>query len=277
MSPLPKTPAWIAAQPLVVRVLGGAVLVLFLALALVAWRWRAAQAETARMQLEKANAEARATPSRNLTPDELSAIRGIVKEEVGGATRPVVQAPQRNDAFDRALAQERLAITALTASIAALTAHATSTGAVVSTAGDSVRSASFDVAKPPYTVHADVVLPRPPAHGTMDATVELEPAHLMPRLGCGAAVNGIRPARYTITGPPWLSIVIDSSSQDPALCNPNLASSRSAFHPTISVGPGVSLQYDPVTRSFRAAPSVNLNLNLWTCALGLNVFRGKCS
>lgn len=275
MSPFPKTPAWIAAQPLVVRVLGGAVIVLFLALALVAWRWRAAQAETARIQLEKTNAEARATPSRTLTPDELSAIRGIVKEEVGGATRPVVQVPQRNDGFDRALAQERLAISALTASIAALTAHATSTGDVV-TVGDSVRG-SFDVAKPPYTVHADVTLPKTRGRGEIDVAVQLEPARLMPRLGCGAAVNGVRPARYTVTGPPWLSIVIDSSSQDPALCNPNLSGARSAFHPTISVGPGLSLQYDPVTRSFRAAPSVNLSLNLWTCPLGLNVFRGKCS
>jgi len=272
-----KVPMVISSQPFHVKLIGGLALLAFVIIFLMAWRLRVAHAETARIQLEKANAEARATPSAALTQDQLAKFIRDIGETVAGATKPAVQAPQRNDALDKALASDRVAIAALVASIASLTAHATSTGAVVSTANDSVRAASFDVSQPPYTVHADVKLPRPPAHGTLDATVDLEPAHLSPRIGCGPAINGVRSAQYTITGPPWLTMVIDSSSQDPALCNPGLKGGRSAFHPTISVGPGVSLQYDPVLRRFRSGPSVNVSLNLWTCAIGLNLFRGKCS
>jgi hypothetical protein len=270
------TPAWIAGQSVAVKILGGLVVVLFIAVAIFAWRLRAAHAETERLALERSNAVARETPSRALTEAELAAIRSVVKEEVTGATRPIVQAPQRNDALDRALAQDRAVLTALTASIAALAAHTTSTSAVTTDSSDA-RKASFDVTQPPYTVHADVTLPRPPGHGVLDVGVELEPAHLMPRIGCGKAdANGIRPALTTVIGPPWLTIVIDSGSQDPAICNPQLAKRPSCFKPRLAVGPGYSVQIDPSTHEARGGWSLNATVSLWTADLGLNLFRLRC-
>ena len=88
------------------------------------------------------------------------------------------------------------------------------------TTGDSVRHAAFDTRQTPYTVHADVSLPEPPAVGRMDVSVELDTLALEVRVGCGDALSeGVRPASVTVVGPAWAVMRLSKVEQAPSVCS----------------------------------------------------------
>jgi hypothetical protein len=96
------------------------------------------------------------------------------------------------------------------------------------TTGDGVRRAAFDLRQEPYTVHADVSLPEPPAAGRMDVSVELDTLALDIRVGCGDAGSKgarpersewVRPASVTVVAPAWALMRLARVEQAPSVCS----------------------------------------------------------
>lgn len=132
--------------------------------------------------------------------------------------RQAIQVAAERDAIDKALGLERIARVQLTAKVATLEAHATSSAPVTESV-EGVRSAKFVVDSAPYFVQATVELPRPPGAGSIALSVNLDPIPLEARQGCGPAnAAGIRSAFLTVTGPAWATVNLDRVEQDPGLC-----------------------------------------------------------
>lgn len=164
--------------------------------------------------------------------------------------RRVVQVAAERDAFDRALRLERIAKGNLVTEVARLRAgNITSTRPTTDSAG--VRSATFDIRRPPYTVFLGVSLPPAPSPGrvdTLDVAIDRIPITI--REGCGERnAQGIRAATWTITSPPWATVHIERVEQDPELCNPTTRGLRGGFFGNFfgtlkdwtAVGPSYSL------------------------------------
>jgi hypothetical protein len=133
--------------------------------------------------------------------------------------RRAVQVRIQRDSIDRELGLVSTARANLELRVARLEASASAP--VTADAGDSVRTGVFHVLHSPFDVRAAASLPRPPATGHLDLSVELEAARIQVRAGCGpAGVAGVRPAQLTAIGPPWLTLVLDSVQQDPEVCSP---------------------------------------------------------
>ena len=175
-------------------------------------------------------------------------LRKIYGDSIRAVERRAIQSELARNAADAALGRVAAANATMAASIASLAARVGSTGGTTETAeGD--RKAAFDVRQPPYTAHADVSLPEPPAPGTLDLTVQLDTARLSVRLQCGEPVRDFRPASVLVETPPWLRIRIDSVQQSPDICNPpnprhpwwNWANIRQrlAVGPSVACGAGI--------------------------------------
>src|ERR1017187_8753451 len=101
-------------------------------------------------------------------------IEGVLGDSLRAAQRRAIQVEQRADRLDAMLKLERVARERLEASVVALrttvrsdTVYVTRDEGVGRSAGDGVRHAALDTRQAPYTVHADVSLPEPPAPGRM--------------------------------------------------------------------------------------------------------------
>jgi hypothetical protein len=81
-----------------------------------------------------------------------------------------------------------------------------------------VRRATFDVLRAPYSVHAEVALPRAPEIGRMDVRVDLDTVRLEARIGCGAAPAGLRSASMSLVAPAWASVALTHVEQSPNVC-----------------------------------------------------------
>jgi hypothetical protein len=178
---------------------------------------RAAQAVLAQDTLEAARDTSRAL-----------SIEGVLGDSLRAAQRRAIQVEQRADKLDATLRIERIARERLEASVVALRATVKSDSAVDDargvgvrrTIGDGARRAAFDLRQEPYTVHADVSLPEPPARGTMDVSVELDTLALDVRVGCGdAGSEGVRPASVTVVGPAWALMRLSRVEQAPSVCS----------------------------------------------------------
>jgi hypothetical protein len=248
------------------KVLIGVCAALLLLLGVQTCRVRSAEGAQAKAALDAYNERVQHTRDTTLVGQQLAALRKTYGDSVAGVTRLAVQQQQQNDRLDQALQQNRIALEQVTATVKVLQAKASSSGAIVEdTAG--VRSGSFDIRQVPYTAHADVDLPKPPAKGAMDLRVTLDPAVMNLRLGCGAVdANGIREARATAEGPSWLALSIDRVEQDPGVCpSPALQkaqSSGSHFRPQLSIGPGYGLQRAP-DGTVRAGFTLDVQLSLF--------------
>ena len=100
------------------------------------------------------------------------------------AERRAVQTVQRADVLDRVLRLERRMRDSLRVAVDRLRRQARS-DSVVADAEDNERRAAFDVRAAPYTVHADVVLPRAPRRGSMDVRVDVDRMRWMCEWGAG--------------------------------------------------------------------------------------------
>jgi hypothetical protein len=152
------------------------------------------------------------------TTRRLALPRGVLPDSLAAVQRLVTQLRQESDALDRALGLERTARLDLTATVRALRASATGHGPVTAGAGGAL-SQTFDVDSAPYHVRAAVTLAPPPATGSIDLAVRLDPITIAPRLGCGPAdAHGIRPASVTVVGPAWATITVGAVEQAPEVC-----------------------------------------------------------
>jgi hypothetical protein len=129
--------------------------------------------------------------------------------------RRAYQTEQRADFLDKKLKQESMAREQLSFVVDSL--HTVLEGTVVDTGG--VRSANFHTYQAPFTVDLGVDLPAPPARGIARVSVTTDTANVGVRLTCGKPVSGIRPANVTVSTPKWLTVRVDSASQDAGVCN----------------------------------------------------------
>jgi hypothetical protein len=112
----------------------------------------------------------------------------------------------------------------------------------------SIRRASFRIRQAPYTVAADVALPKAPDTGTMSVRVALDALHVEARVSCAPADgSGVRAASVSATGPACADIRFDRVEQSAELCaSPALAAERRKHRwlggvpLVIGVGPGLT-------------------------------------
>ena len=190
-------------------------------LLLVLVRWELARSEAMQQLEARAAAASLARDSVEAARDTSRAlhIEGVLGDSLLAVQRRAVQAAQRADKLDAALKMERVARERVEATVVALKASVRSETVFVAK-GDSVRSARFDLRQAPYTVHAEVSLPEPPARGRMDAGVELDTLLLDVRVGCGAAgKEGVRPASVTVVGPAWAQVRLSQVEESPGVCS----------------------------------------------------------
>lgn len=178
---------------------------------------QAAESLNDELLLDRDALEAAQDSSRELT-ETLEGVAGQLRI----FQRRSLQTEQRNDELEDALGEERIARIEAEAQVDSLVA--TSTGVVqVDTVRDE-RSASFRVRREPFTVDADVVLPPPPDSGRIDLGVMVDPVPLGVRLTCGPRQEqGFRSASVLLTTPEWMTAEIGDVSQEPGVCNPQLA------------------------------------------------------
>ena len=131
--------------------------------------------------------------------------------------RRYMQLEIQRDSIDRALKKESLVRAQLEASIVNLQ---TVIEGITQQDGED-RIASFHQYLEPYTVDMSVRLPPPPAMGTAEVAVAVDPIQAGVRVMCGAknSQTGIRPASVLWEGPSWLTLDSLDVTQDPEVCN----------------------------------------------------------
>ena len=149
--------------------------------------------------------------------------------------RRAIQAGQKADALDKALGLERVVRDQLQATIAGMRSRVRSDTVVVEAPGDSIRSATYDIRQEPYTLHAEVALPRAPERGRLDVRVDLDTLALELRVGCGVDNGyGVRvaevspPAKVPQRSPPTASCILRAPAAPlpPATATPPSSKSR---------------------------------------------------
>lgn len=232
---LPKLPP----TSIATRLILGLVLFLVLVLAFQSWRLRRAYQAAGQLALEADTLRASRDTSRVL---QLALV-----ESLHVAQRQAIQTPQRQDALDKALKLQRVALAQLQVQIQALKATASSAQPTREDSSTGARTGHFDIRQQPYTVAADVTLPRPPGRGQLEIQVRVDSAQLELRLGCAKAnAQGIRSAQTTVTGPRWLPVRLGRVEQSAEVCqSPALARSSSAswwrrLEPHLSAGYGLT-------------------------------------
>lgn len=138
-------------------------------------------------------------------------------DSLSGFVRRVVQAEQKADALDKSLRMERLAKGHATVRVDSL--HRELQGLVEADSADDVRTTTFQDYRPPYTIAAEVAIPKPPMQSRMLLRVGLDPIPMQIRMWCGKPnPHGIKPAHWMMTVPRWATLSVDSVFQDPTLC-----------------------------------------------------------
>jgi hypothetical protein len=152
-----------------------------------------------------------------------------------------VQEKVRGDDLDKQLKRETRLKAALQLKVDSLVAVIQGKPTTEDSAG--TRFGIFDAHQAPYTVHAQVALPKPPAAGTMSMTVKLDSILVAVRAQCGAAnAVGVRPAVILVEGPTWATLGIGNVTQSPEVCMPQLAPvnvAKSHFKLGAAVGAGL--------------------------------------
>lgn len=201
-----------------------AALGLLVVLGVQSFRLRAAERRIGAVLLRADSLEAANDTTRSIA----ERAQRVLGDSLHGVERRAIQEKQRADALDRALGRERIARVGLEARVDSLRLI---TGAVIDTVVDGARSITFEIDTipyygraivwvPPQTILAggdSMVSPRP-ERPTLDLRLSVTPIPLSLRLGCGEAVQGIRPATVTLYGPRWATLSLDSLSQSPDLC-----------------------------------------------------------
>lgn len=217
------------------RLVVGVVALLVMALGWQSWQLARERSRVRDLVLRADSVEAAADTTRAVSARALK----VLGDSVQAVERRVVQERQAKDALDRALGRERIARAGVTVELDSL--RAVVQAPVTSDPGDSVRSARFVVDEVAVTGTAVATLPRPPAAGSLDLRLAVRPIPLHLRLGCGPAVNGMRPATALLAGPTWAALTLDSLSQDPGLCRSPILEERVSRWKWAGVGGGIVL------------------------------------
>jgi hypothetical protein len=214
------------------------------------WELNTARGADARAALAESQARAKADTTRMLR-DSL------------GFQRLVIQQVQKSDAYDQELGEMRRALLQLGVLIATKSVTNREASSATTETASGARLGVFDVRQEPYTMHAVVTLPAPPAKGAIDASFALDPLGLSARLGCTSKVNtlGMRDALLTVKPVrpgtdslvSWAKISIDHVEQDPSVCpSPVLQKDLSADDRSrLALVFGYGFTYpSPATRAF---------------------------
>ena len=214
---------------------------------------------------------------RQTTRAGLFLLIAVLGDSLRAAQRRAVQVAQRADKLDAALRLERAARERLEASVVAVrstvrsdTVYLTRGVGVRRASGDSVRRAAFDLRREPYTVHADVSVPEPPAQGRMDVSVELDALALDVRVSCSPERSeAVRPASVTVVGPAWASIQLGTMEQAPPVCAVPAARTESAVRNAVRSFVsrfGLSIGYAAARTpngSVFAGPGLTVGFRVW--------------
>lgn len=130
------------------------------------------------------------------------------------------QVAQHADALDRSLGRERLARYAAVASIDSLERIAR---APIDTTTDdnlrTVRVASFNLRRAPYTIAAEIVVPPPPDSAQIQLDIALDPIPIEARVSCAPPdAGGIREATVNVSTPKWAEVHLGTVEQSPSVC-----------------------------------------------------------
>lgn len=216
---------------------------------------------------DKTRAAGLAVENEKARGDSLHAVQLSAKDSaalqlgdsVAVLSRLVVQRKQERDALDKALGVERQATAKLQLAVRQLEATAVPSSQPVREDSAGTRRASFDIRDAPYTAHADVVLPPgPQATGSLSLSVRLDSAHVEARLSCSDRENefGVRAAQLSLLAPRWLSVRVDSVSQDSEICQRKAREAQLAGHwwkPQLTFGYGLVAARDGSVRHGLAA------------------------
>ncbi len=81
----------------------------------------------------------------------------------------------------------------------------------------------------PFTTSAKVVLPKPPARGSLELTIVMDPLNIGVRQQClPPDGRGVRQASVVVTGPSWADVRLGALVQDPEVCMPQLTKKTSS-------------------------------------------------
>jgi hypothetical protein len=217
--------------------------VLVLSCSVLGFLWHRSQGQTRHAALHADSLAAALDTSHTVALSRKDSIK-ILGDSIHAVGRRVFQVPQTNDALDKALGLQRVAIAQLTAQVAALSVRVSSAQPVTTDTATGARSATFTIDSTPYHDTLHVSLPVAGV-GTLKAALHIDRAPIGLRLGCGAKTDGIRSASATLTGPPWLALELGRVEQTPELCNPTPA--RAGFFKRLfsscGVGPGYALVF----------------------------------
>lgn len=146
--------------------------------------------------------------------DQTRKVNGILADSLTLVTRRAVQLQMRADGTDRALRSVSRVRVGLTATVRDLDAVLTADAA------DSIgtRMATLPFRQEPYTGVISVRMS--PTEATARIGIRLDTARLGIRATCSAKkVDGIRQASIYVSSPTWLTVAVDSVSQDRTVCN----------------------------------------------------------
>ena len=156
--------------------------------------------------------------SMQVAVDVAREVTALAHRQLGDSTRAWQRRTEQHaleqDALERQLRIEARARVSAEARVRALQDSAT---APVTVGAGDVRSARWTIHQPPFQVEASAELPPPPARGTLQVNVALDPLPLTVRLGCrdGAVVPQ---AWAVVTGPEWATLELGTVEQVPGIC-----------------------------------------------------------
>lgn len=164
------------------------------------------------------NEAARADTTRDVAQRALSWLQQTYGDSIKAVERLVVQEKIKKDGLDAALKRESILKADLRIALDSLLTSLYGSPTTEDSAGN--RSSVFDTTAAPFTVHARVTLPKPPAPGIMDTLkITVQPLNLRIRAQCGPVVNRARAATLLVEQPKWVVVRLDSLKQDPDVCS----------------------------------------------------------
>ena len=216
------------------------VLALVVGLGISRWQLSRARAAQEKSALRASNAIAERDVSRKavlsaadalkILGDSLQAIERLGVQRDGGGVR--------RDAFDRATGRTSVVRGGISVTPGAIST--TTTGVVRDTAD--VRIAVFHVDSsgarvgPRYVADATVNVPRPPAAASLRLGVTFSPIAISPRIQCGPAVDGIRPATLAVLGPAGVALEVQPLELNVRVCNEEFGRPKGIRIPIGTVG-----------------------------------------
>lgn len=200
----------------------------------------------------------RAVRRAALSVDSLDAVRDTARrlnakalglgDSLAVVQRRAVQVRQVADALDRALGAERAIRQQLAVRVASLEAVVRAEGAVTPPAAkdsdDEVRRGKFRLRQAPYSVRAEVELPREPSRGSMKIDVALDSIPVEVRVSCGrVGVGDVRPAAVEVIAPAWARASVGRVEQAVEVCSPARSSPARGWWEAVRSRLGVMVVY----------------------------------